>query len=56
MHFRFALTNNSFREKAQEIILNNATILGSGQSGIKTVMCKIRDQRMRMTTENSDLF
>ena len=23
MHFRFALTNNSFRKKAQEIILNN---------------------------------
>ena len=22
MHFRFALTNNSFRKKAQEIILN----------------------------------
>ena len=24
MHFRFALTNNSFRKKAQEIILNRA--------------------------------
>ena len=25
MHFRFALTNNSFRKKAQEIILNRYT-------------------------------